>query len=154
MKKAFTFIVVLLVIATMIVTQSPIARAQAKTTITITLVNNPDQRKLIELSSQFTAAYPNIDVSFVTLPENELRDRLTTDISTGTGSFDIAQIGTYDTPIFAKNGQLAALRLGCSGGLVFVFGLHGLSLLLFVLGIINTEAQANPLAGRHHAICS
>src|SRR5258708_17569789 len=109
MKKAFTFGVVLLVIATMMVTQYPIARAQAKTTITITLVNNPDQRKLIELASNFTSAYPNIDLSFVTLPENELRDRLTTDISTGTGSFDIAQIGTYDTPIFAKNGQLAAL---------------------------------------------
>ena len=34
---------------------------------------------------------------------------VTTDISTGTGSFDIVQIGTYDTPIFAKNGQLVNL---------------------------------------------
>src|SRR5260221_13088557 len=106
MKKAFTFGVVLLVIATMMVTQYPIVRAQAKTTITITLVNNPDQRKLIELSSEFTAAYPNIDVSFVTLPENELRDRLTTDISTGTGSFDMPKSVLFDTPILAKNGTL------------------------------------------------
>ncbi len=109
MKKAFTLILALLVVVTMLITQYPIVRAQGKTTITVTLVNNPDQRKLIELASQFTAAYPTIDVSFVTLPENELRDRITTDISTGTGSFDIVQIGTYDTPIFAKNGQLAAL---------------------------------------------
>lgn len=109
MKKAFTFTVALLVVATMLMAQYPIVRAQGKTTITVTLVNNPDQRKLLELASKFSAAYPNIDVSFVMLPENELRDRVTTDISTGTGSFDIVQIGTYDTPIFAKNGQLAAL---------------------------------------------
>src|SRR5258707_14314636 len=109
MKKAFTLILALLVVVTMLITQYPIVRAQGKTTITITLVNNPDQRKLIELASNFPAAYPNIDLSFVTLPENELRDRLTTDICTGTGSFDIVQIGTYDTPIFAKNGQLAAV---------------------------------------------
>jgi sorbitol/mannitol transport system substrate-binding protein len=82
---------------------------QGPVTITVAVVNNPDQRKLLELSNQFTTAYPNIDVSFVMLPENELRDRVTTDISTGTGSFDIVQIGTYDTPIFAKNGQLVNL---------------------------------------------
>ena len=109
MKKAFTFTIALLVVTSLLIAQYPAVRAQGKTTITVAVVNNPDQRRLLELSDKFAAAYPNIDVSFVMLPENELRDRVTTDISTGTGSFDIVQIGTYDTPIFAKNGQLAAV---------------------------------------------
>ena len=78
-------------------------------TITIAVVNNPDQRRLLNLSDQFHNAYPNIDLEFVMLPENELRSRVTTDITTGAGSFDIVQIGTFETPIFAKNGWLASV---------------------------------------------
>src|SRR5437763_2623125 len=109
MRKAITFIFVLLVICGLFGTQSPTVQAQGKTTITVAVVNNPDQRRLLELSDTFKAAYPNIDLSFVMLPENELRDRVTTDITTNTGSFDIVQIGTFETPIFAKNGWLAAV---------------------------------------------
>jgi sorbitol/mannitol transport system substrate-binding protein len=86
-----------------------IVAAQEPVTITVAVVNNPDQRRLLELSDQFHAAYPNINVSFVMLPENELRSRVTTDITTGTGSFDIVQIGAFETPIFAENGWLASV---------------------------------------------
>ena len=41
------------------------------------------------------------------LPENELRDRVTTDVTTKAGSFDVVQIGTYETPVWGKNGWLA-----------------------------------------------
>jgi len=105
MKRRFTFIFVLLIV---LAVQLPlVVDAQDHVTLTIAVVNNPDQRKLLQLSDQFHTAYPNIDLSFVMLPENELRARVTTDITTGTGSFDIVQVGTYDTPIFAKNGWLA-----------------------------------------------
>lgn len=108
MKKAISFVLALMLLSAL-VAQLPVARAQSKTTITVAVVNNPDQRKLLALSDKFAAQYPNINVSFVMLPENELRDRVTTDISTGAGSFDIVQVGTYDTPIFAKNNWLASV---------------------------------------------
>jgi sorbitol/mannitol transport system substrate-binding protein len=82
------------------------AFAQENVTLTVTVVNNPDQRKLLELSDKFHAAHPNINLSFVMLPENELRDRVTTDITTKAGSFDVVQIGTYETPVWGKNGWL------------------------------------------------
>ena len=93
----------------MLIVQLPLAQAQDPVTITVAVVNNPDQRRLLELSDQFHAAYPNVNVSFVMLPENELRARVTTDITTGTGSFDIVQIGAFETPIFAQNGWLASV---------------------------------------------
>jgi sorbitol/mannitol transport system substrate-binding protein len=108
MRKHLTFVFVLFVIASLLVGPVSIL-AQDKVTITVAVVNNPDQRRLLELSDQFKSAYPNIDVSFVMLPENELRARVTTDITTGAGSFDVVQIGTYETPTFAKNGWLASV---------------------------------------------
>ncbi len=85
------------------------AFAQQSVTITVAVVNNPDQRKLLELSDQFHAQHPNINLSFVMLPENELRDRVTTDITTKAGSFDVVQLGTYETPGWGKNGWLASV---------------------------------------------
>jgi sorbitol/mannitol transport system substrate-binding protein len=107
-RRLFVVLSLVLVVSFMLAQGAPI-RAQATTTITVAVVNNPDQRKLLELSDKFAAAYPNIKLSFVMLPENELRDRVTTDITTGAGSFDIVQIGTFETPIFAKNGWLASV---------------------------------------------
>ena len=109
MKKRFTFASVLLAMVCLLIVQLPAVQAQEPVTITVAVVNNPDQRRLLELSDQFHAAYPNINVSFVMLPENELRARVTTDITTGTGSFDIVQIGAFETPIFAQNGWLASV---------------------------------------------
>ena len=38
--------------------------------------------------------------------ENILRQRVTTDVSTGSGQFDLVFIGLYEAPIFAKRGWL------------------------------------------------
>lgn len=107
MNRRFSLILVLLSLVS--VFGLPMVSAQDAVTITVAVVNNPDQRRLLELSDQFRAEHPNINVSFVMLPENELRSRVTTDITTGTGSFDIVQIGTFETPIFAQNGWLASV---------------------------------------------
>ncbi|MEP7289339.1 MAG: sugar ABC transporter substrate-binding protein [Chloroflexota bacterium] len=109
MKKLFTICLVLLVATSAVIFQQLPVQAQSSVTITVAVVNNPDQRKLLTLSDSFHAAYPNINLSFVMLPENELRDRVTTDVTTGAGSFDIVQVGTYDTPVFAKNKWLASV---------------------------------------------
>jgi sorbitol/mannitol transport system substrate-binding protein len=107
MKRRFLFVLGLFSLSLLLMVQ--IVAAQEPVTITVAVVNNPDQRRLLELSDQFHEAYPNINVSFVMLPENELRARVTTDITTGTGSFDIVQIGAFETPIFAENGWLASV---------------------------------------------
>lgn len=107
MKRRFLFLLTLAIV--LLAVQLPLVSAQNPVTLTIAVVNNPDQRKLLQLSDQFSADHPNIQLSFVMLPENELRARVTTDITTNTGSFDIVQVGTYDTPIFAKNNWLASV---------------------------------------------
>ncbi|GAB4000512.1 sugar ABC transporter substrate-binding protein [Glycomyces albus] len=76
--------------------------------ITIATVANPQMQDIEQLSSHFEEE-TGIDVEFVVLPENELRDRVTQDIATGSGQYDIVTIGTYETPIWASNGWLANL---------------------------------------------
>jgi len=78
-------------------------------TLTIATVNNGDMIRMQGYTDQFTAA-TGIDVEWVTLEENVLRQRVTTDISTKGGQFDIMTIGMYETPIWAKNGWLVPLN--------------------------------------------
>ena len=108
MKQRYVLIVALAFIMSCVMPVM-LAFAQENVTLTVAVVNNPDQRKLLELSDKFMAQHPNIKLSFVMLPENELRDRVTTDITTKAGSFDIVQIGTYETPVWGRNGWLASV---------------------------------------------
>jgi sorbitol/mannitol transport system substrate-binding protein len=85
------------------------AQAEQKS-ITIGMVNNPDMIELKKLSATFEAANPDIKLKWVILDENTLRQRITTDLSTGSGQFDLVFIGLYDTPIFAKQGYLLPIE--------------------------------------------
>jgi polyol transport system substrate-binding protein len=87
---------------------------QAQPTITIATVNNPDMIVMESLTSNFTKKY-GINVKYVTLPENTLRQKVTSDVATGGGQFDIATVGTYDVPIWAKNKWLINLQSYFSG---------------------------------------
>jgi len=85
----------------------------AATTLTIATVNNGDMIRMQALTSVFTQKYPDIAVKWVTLEENVLRQRVTTDIATKGGQFDVLTIGTYEVPIWAKQGWLVPLdKLG------------------------------------------
>ncbi|UPH70133.1 sugar ABC transporter substrate-binding protein [Abyssibius alkaniclasticus] len=77
-------------------------------TITIATVNNGDMIRMQGLTDDFTAK-TGIEVEWVTLEENVLRQRVTTDISTNGGQFDIMTIGMYETPIWGRNGWLVPL---------------------------------------------
>ncbi|MDW4548252.1 sugar ABC transporter substrate-binding protein [Defluviimonas sp. D31] len=81
--------------------------AQAET-ITIATVNNGDMIRMQGLTDDFTAKTGHT-VEWVTLEENTLRQRVTTDISAKGGQFDIMTIGMYETPIWGKNGWLVPL---------------------------------------------
>ena len=83
--------------------------ASAQTTLAIATVSNPDMERMQRLSDAFTSANPGIELNFVTLDENTLRQQVTTDIATGAGRFDIVMIGTYEVPIWAERGWLSPL---------------------------------------------
>ena len=79
------------------------------TTLTIATVNNGDMIRMQGLTDDFTEKTGH-KVEWVTLEENVLRQRVTTDITTKGGSFDIMTIGMYETPIWAKNSWLVPLN--------------------------------------------
>jgi sorbitol/mannitol transport system substrate-binding protein len=83
--------------------------AYAQTTLTIATVNNGDMVRMQGLTDDFTAKNPDITLQWVTLEENILRERVTTDIATKGGQFDVMTIGTYEVPIWAKNSWLLPL---------------------------------------------
>ena len=78
--------------------------------ITIATVNNGDMIRMQSLTAEFNKAHPDITVNWVTLEENVLRERVTTDIATGGGQYDILTIGNYEVPIWGKQGWLAPLE--------------------------------------------
>ncbi|GAB5511349.1 MAG: sugar ABC transporter substrate-binding protein [Hyphomicrobiales bacterium] len=77
-------------------------------TITVATVNNGDMIRMQSYTDQFTEQ-TGIAVEWVTLEENVLRQRVTTDITTNGGQFDIMTIGMYETPIWGANGWLVPL---------------------------------------------
>jgi sorbitol/mannitol transport system substrate-binding protein len=86
------------------------SQSSSTTTLTVATVNNSNMVQMEQLTKQvFEKDHPNIKVNFVTLPENELRSKVTQDVATKAGKFDIATIGSYETPIWAHNGWLQNL---------------------------------------------
>jgi sorbitol/mannitol transport system substrate-binding protein len=79
-------------------------------TITVATVNNGDMIRMQGLMGEFNALHPDITVEWVTLEENVLRERVTTDIATKGGQFDVLTIGTYEVPIWGKQGWLVSLN--------------------------------------------
>lgn len=77
-------------------------------TITIATVNNGDMIRMQGYTDNFTEQ-TGIAVEWVTLEENVLRQRVTTDITTNGGQFDIMTIGMYETPIWGANDWLVPL---------------------------------------------
>jgi sorbitol/mannitol transport system substrate-binding protein len=64
---------------------------------------------LQKLVPEFQSQHPGIKVKIVILPENQLRQQVTQDIATHSGRFDLATIGTYEVPLWAKNGWIEKL---------------------------------------------
>jgi len=86
-----------------------LATAVSAETLTIATVNNSDMIRMQKLTDDFKAKNPGIDVEWVTMEENVLRQKVTTDIATKGGQYDIMTIGTYEAPIWAKQGWLVPL---------------------------------------------
>ena len=79
--------------------------------LTIATVNNGDMVVMQKLSTDFEQKHPDIHLKWVVLEENVLRQRLTTDIATKAGQFDILTVGNYEVPIWAKQGWIVPMDL-------------------------------------------
>jgi len=99
MQKLFLSLVLLLAAGTVF----------AQTTLTVASVNNGDMLVMEELKGHFEDANPGIVVEFLFLDEGTLRSRLTTDVATGSGAFDLATVGMYEAPIWAENGWIESI---------------------------------------------
>lgn len=82
--------------------------AFADTTLTVATVNNNDMVVMQRLSKDFEAKNPDIKLNWVVLEENTLRQRLTTDIATNGGQYDIMTIGLFEAPMWGERGWLSA----------------------------------------------
>ncbi|MEF0943638.1 ABC transporter substrate-binding protein [Rhizobium sp. BR 362] len=73
--------------------------------LTIATVNNGDMIIMQKLSPEWEKETGN-KLNWVILEENVLRQKLTTDIATKGGQYDIMTIGGYEAPIWGKKGWL------------------------------------------------
>jgi sorbitol/mannitol transport system substrate-binding protein len=78
-------------------------------TITALMVGNPQMVDIQKLTADNFTKQTGITVKFTVLPENELRDKVTQDVANQGGQYDVATIGAYEAPIWAKNGWLHEL---------------------------------------------
>jgi sorbitol/mannitol transport system substrate-binding protein len=74
--------------------------------INVLMVGNPQMVDIQKITKDTFTKDTGIKVNYTVLPENELRDKVTQDVATGAGQYDVATVGAYEVPIWAKNGWL------------------------------------------------
>jgi sorbitol/mannitol transport system substrate-binding protein len=95
--------------------------ADRRPELTIATVNNADMILMQQLSSEFEKQ-SGVKLNWVVLGENVLRQRLTIDISTGSSTFDVITIGSYEAPLWGERGWLVPLDdLGADYGYDDIF---------------------------------
>jgi sorbitol/mannitol transport system substrate-binding protein len=78
--------------------------------VTIATVNNSDMIRMQRLSKTFEEQHPDIKLKWVVLEENVLRQRLTTDIATKGGQFDVLTIGMYEASLWGAKDWLQEMK--------------------------------------------
>jgi sorbitol/mannitol transport system substrate-binding protein len=78
--------------------------------ILVATVDNGQMAIMQKLTPYFEKANPDIRIKWVTLTEETLRARVTADIVSKGGQFDVMTIGMYETPIWGKKGWLKELK--------------------------------------------
>jgi sorbitol/mannitol transport system substrate-binding protein len=74
--------------------------------VTVAMVQNPQMVALVDVLPDFYARYPNVKLNILILPENDVRAKVTTDVTTGANQFDLVTIGMYETPQWAAKGWI------------------------------------------------
>jgi sorbitol/mannitol transport system substrate-binding protein len=81
----------------------------AEVTINIALANNPISQAMERIAREKYSA-EGVTVNIAVLPENDLRQRLTTEASTGGTTYDMFYIGPYEAANWARFGWLENLE--------------------------------------------
>lgn len=84
-------------------------KSEGPVTINIALANNPISQALEKIARENYKA-PGVVVNIAVLPENDLRQKLTTEASTGGTTYDMFYIGPYEANNWARNGWLENLE--------------------------------------------
>ena len=74
--------------------------------LNVLMVGNPQMVDIQKLTKDSFTKDTGIKVNYTVLPENELRDKVTQDVATGAGQYDLATVGAYEVPIWAGNNWL------------------------------------------------
>jgi len=83
--------------------------ANAGATINVLMVGNPQMKDLQSLTDANFTASSGIKVNYTVLPENELRDKVTQDVASGAGQYDVVTLGMYDIANWGGTGKVKAL---------------------------------------------
>lgn len=97
------------ILASTIISLTGLFQVAKAETLTIATVNNHDIIEMQKLTDDFKKLYPDTELKWVTLEENILRQRVTTDIATNGGQYDVMTIGNYEIPLWAKYKWLTPL---------------------------------------------
>ncbi len=110
-KLVTVFSLVLLVVSSALFAQggSEATKAAGPVTINVALANNPLSQALAKYAQQNYKA-DGVNVTISVLPENDLRQKLTTGAATKDSTYDIIYIGPYEAQTWAKNGWLESLK--------------------------------------------
>jgi sorbitol/mannitol transport system substrate-binding protein len=90
--------------------------------INVLMVANPQMNDIQKLTADNFTKQTGITVNYTVLPENELRDKVTQDVATQAGQYDVATVGMYEVPIWAKNGWLHELGGYAKADAAFDYG--------------------------------
>lgn len=107
--KSRRVLAVAAVAASAIIAGTFTAPAHADATINVLMVGNPQMKDLQTLTDANFTAKTGIKVNFTVLPENELRDKVTTDVASGAGQYDVVTLGMYDIANWGGTGKLKAI---------------------------------------------
>ena len=86
------------------------ALAQEEREINVAIVGNPQMEDIASLTPELFTAETGINVNYVFLEEQTLREIVTRDVGAGGEQFDVVMIGMFEAPQFGRNGWLVDLN--------------------------------------------
>jgi len=81
----------------------------AAKSINVLMVGNPQMVDIQKITADSFTKDTGIKVNYTVLPENELRTKVTQDVATKAGQYDVATVGAYEVPIWAESKWLTDL---------------------------------------------
>ena len=104
MKRGLSLLLALLMILVLV---PSFASAETKV-VNVVLANNPLSQALADLAKE-NYKKDGVEINIAILPENDMREKLTTEASSGGNAYDMFYIGPYEAQTWARNGWLEDL---------------------------------------------